>query len=431
MIKGGICVNFELFPGVRVNFIKNTQFKSVQLMVSFIKELNGKKELAQRTLLASMLESTSQKYRNQHEITIELAKLYGATFGTNTEVEGNVSLLNFVYSFINPRFLPGKSNLLHDSILFLNEMIFHQNIQNNMFSQKIFNRQKENLMTYIKGINDNKQSEAILKIQELYFKDEIQKYVPYGSQKEFEAINNQDLTASYFEMLTQDYVQITVMGDLELDDLKAELKNFEFKAHSQMPSIANQISYHQAVYPNVKKQTMIQNVRQSKLDLIYQLPIDSQAGQLFFDAVVFNAMLGGSPQSKLFRNVREKESLAYYADSSYSAFRTIILIQTGIQAENKDKVVDLIQQQVSDLKKGNFTDDELTKIKMELINGRKRMLDNPSSIIEQQVLSILVEQDLSYEYQCEAIQQVTREAVQNVASKMKLQAEFFLKGEDI
>ena len=420
-------MKFELFPGVQVNFIKNQQFKSVQMMISFIKKITDKKELAKRTLLASVLEASSAKYPNQHAITLKLAELYGATFGTTAEVEGNLSLLNFVYSFVEPKYLDNATDLLENSVAFLNQIIFHPKMQHQLFDENVFERQKANLMTYIKGIQDNKQSEALLKIQELYFENEVQKHTPYGSAADFEQVTNGELSKAYQEMLQTDQVQITVMGDLRLNELKQALQQLEFNGQNLTQSFATQLCYHQSETA-VRRQELIEPIQQSKLDLIYQLPIDAQDDD-FFAAVVFNALLGGSAQSKLFKNVREKASLAYYAESSYSALRSIVLIQTGIQSNRKQEAMELIQAQVEKLKTGEFTTAELKKIKIELINERLQMQDNPMNLLEQQVLSNLLETDLSFEYQCQAIQKVTKEKVIKVANQMKFQAEFFLKGE--
>ena len=121
-------------------------------MISFIRELTDQSELAKRTLLASMLESSSARYPNQHEITLKLAELYGATFGVNTEVEGNLSLLNFIYSFVAPEYLKDGKSLMNESIDFLNEIIFYPLLIDGKFKNEIFERQCDNLMNYLKGV---------------------------------------------------------------------------------------------------------------------------------------------------------------------------------------------------------------------------------------------------------------------------------------
>ena len=419
--------NYELKPGVKVRFIQNKQFKSVQMMVSFIHELESERELASRTLLAGILESSSAAYPNQHAITLKLAELYGATFGANTEVEGNLSLLNFVYSFVAPEYLAVGQSLLDESVDFLNQIIFHPRMESGMFKSEIFERQRMNLKKYIQGIVDNKQSEALVNVQRLYFDDPIQQNTPYGTEDDYQELTNQQIVTTYEQMLQQDQVQITVMGDLDYVTLKRVLSRLEFQESVRKP--LHEICYSQAVKDQVEVQTKVEPVQQSKLDLVYHLPIDAHQNKMFYAAVVMNALLGGSPQSLLFQNVREKSSMAYYAESSYSALRSMVLIQTGIQATNHDSVLALIKQQIAALQQGDFSTEQLSKIKIELINERKRMQDSPASSLEQAVLSELLDRSLDYETQRNGIQAVTKEDVVAAAARLKFQTEFFLKGE--
>ena len=418
--------NYELKPGVKVRFIQNKQFKSVQMMISFIHELKNERGLASRTLLAGILESSSAAYPNQHAITLKLAELYGATFGANTEVEGNLSLLNFVYSFVAPEYLKAGQSLLDESVDFLNQIIFHPRIENGMFKPEVFERQRTNLKTYIQGIVDNKQSEALVHVQRSYFDDPIQQNTPYGTENDYQELTNQDIVAAYDQMLRRDQVQITVMGDLDLDSLKRSLSKFEFRESAR--ETLYEICYSQAAKDQVKVQTKTESVQQSKLDLIYHLPIDAHQDRMFYAAVVMNALLGGSPQSLLFQNVREKASMAYYAESSYSALRSMVLIQTGIQATNHDSVLTLIKEQIAALQQGDFSAEQLAKIKIELVNERQRMQDSPASSLEQAVLSELLARPLDSATQQNGIQAVTKQDVVAAASQLKLQTEFFLKG---
>lgn len=419
--------NYEVKPGIKVRFIQNKQFKSVQVMVSFIHELKNERELASRTLLAGILESSSAAYPDQHAITLKLAELYGATFGANTEVEGNLSLLNFVYSFVAPEYLEDGRSLLDESVDFLNQIIFHPRMKNGMFNPEVFERQRANLKTYIQGIVDNKQSEALINIQRLYFDDPIQQNTPYGTENDYQELTNQEIVATYEQMLCRDQIQITVMGDLDFNSLKCSFSKFEFQ--ESVREILHEICYSQTVKNQVEVQTMVESVQQSKLDLAYHLPINAHQNKMFYAAVVMNALLGGSPQSLLFQNVREKASMAYYAESSYSALQSMVLIQTGIQATNHDSVLALIKRQISVLQQGDFSAEQLAKIKIELINERQRMQDSPASSLEQTVLSELLDCPLDYETQRNGIQAVKKQDVVAAANQLKLQTEFFLKGE--
>ena len=65
--------------------------------------------------------------------------------------------------------------------------------------------------------------------------------------------------------------------------------------------------------------------------------------------MVFNGLFGGFPHSKLFLNVREKHSLAYYASSSVEPFRGLLTVQTGIDGKNREKVLRLVNDQLKEI----------------------------------------------------------------------------------
>ena len=45
------------------------------------------------------------------------------------------------------------------------------------------------------------------------------------------------------------------------------------------------------------------------------------------------ALFGGTPNSKLFLNVREKLSLCYYCSASYNSMKGIMLVQSGVEVK--------------------------------------------------------------------------------------------------
>ena len=78
---------------------------------------------------------------------------------------------------------------------------------------------------------------------------------------------------------------------------------------------------------------------------------------------IFNGVFGGYAHSKLFMNVRERESLAYYASSSYSSHYGLVFVVSGIEPANEKKAIDVIDEQLKAMQNGEITDLELTKQK--------------------------------------------------------------------
>ncbi len=143
--------------------------------------------------------------------------------------------------------------------------------------------------------------------------------------------------------------------------------------------------------------------------------------------MVFNGLFGCTPYSKLFTNVREKVSLAYYASSRLLPFNGIVSVQTGIQASDQEKVQNMIQEQLIALQNGDFTTETLSEVQDSLINQYRAGHDLASNVLEQQLVTKLVnESDKNF---ITEIKKVTVADVMRVAKQMKLQAVYLLSGE--
>ena len=190
--------------------------------------------------------------------------------------------------------------------------------------------------------------------------------------------------------------------------------------------IRNSLLYHQSLYDQVQRKTEYQQVNQAKLNLAYSLPIYYHDPD-YYAGLVFNGLFGGTPYSKLFTNVREKASLAYYASSRLLPFNGVVSVQTGIQASDKEKVQDMIQEQLIALQDGDFTTETLREVQDSLINQYRAGHDLASNVLEQQLVTKLInESDKDF---ITEIKKVTVADVMRVAKQMKLQAVYLLSGE--
>ena len=142
--------------------------------------------------------------------------------------------------------------------------------------------------------------------------------------------------------------------------------------------------------------------------------------------MVYNAILGGSVNSKMFQNVREKESLAYTARSLYIKHKGILLITAGIEIEKHEKALELIKIQVEDMKKGNFTEEDIKYAKIFLENLFKTYTDDLSTIVDLSFGNYLLNINYTVEEIIEKINNVNKNDIIEIASKMLLRVNYFL-----
>lgn len=415
----------QLQEGIQLTVIPTTKFKTIRIFIRF-STVHTRLQAVRRTLLTSVLETSSQKYPLQTDLSSQLAELYGASFGMNVSKKGNLHQVNVTMNLVNGKYI-NDEKILAQGVDFLKEVLFYPNQQAGLFDEETFNLEKENLIDYITSVPEDKQAFASLQLQELYFGQESNQGVPsFGLVEDLQATSNEDLMATYRELLAKDIVDIFVVGDVEEQRVYDLFAQWDFpKTKRQMPTMF----YTQELQAKVKERTVKEAVTQAKLNLGYHTGI-YYTDEKRYALTVFNGLFGGFPHSKLFMNVREKESLAYYASSSVDTFRGYLTVQTGIETSNRQQVLQLIEEQLTSLANGDFTDLAFEQTKAMLKNQILLSLDNAQVLIEMKYLhQWLPESAMDTPAYIEKLMQVSREDVQAIAKQIQLQAIFFLATE--
>lgn len=417
-------MRIELVKGVNLNIIPSKQFKTTRIFISFVKNIESKKELAERALLANYLEMCSQNYPTQIDIARKLSQMYGASFGSSVDRRGNYQLINFSIDYIESKYLAGNEDLFSEVIEFLKEIIFNplRVGENKNFDEETFTRQKNNTITYLKSIKEDKQAYAAAKLRKLYFDNEIQQVPSFGESEDVEKLTISDLMDAYQKMLNTDRVEIMISGDVNTDEVVNKFSVLPFKVRNISRA---SMSYTQEIKQEIVTQIDEEPLSQSKFDMAFRLPVVYR-GDLHYAALVFNSLFGGSALSLLFTVVREKMSMAYYANSNFDPFRQLLVVQTGISYTNKDKVQELILEQLERLRKGDFEDELLEQNKNNLISSYISRLDSQTSALLRAQSAALTGINVTVEEWLDNLQSVTKDDVMKVAKMVELQATYML-----
>jgi predicted Zn-dependent peptidase len=149
----------------------------------------------------------------------------------------------------------------------------------------------------------------------------------------------------------------------------------------------------------------------------------------YYSLLVFNSLIGGSTHSKLFREIREKRSLAYYVSSSIETTKGLFLINSGINSENQEEVLELVKKEISKVTKGEFSQEEFTRSKKSIINQLKQDLDSNRSLAAHYLLSLVNNKNESINKTIAEVEKVSRDDIISVAKKIKLDTVYLLKSE--
>ena len=140
------------------------------------------------------------------------------------------------------------------------------------------------------------------------------------------------------------------------------------------------------------------------------------------------ALLGGTPTSRLFQNVREKQSLCYYCAARHDTPKNVMLVQSGVETKDLDRTEEAILKELNDMKKGNITDDEILFAKLAMCNSYNAVADSAASM-ETWYLSGMLQGKLhTPEEYAECIMNITKDEIVSAAERVTLDTVYKLKG---
>ncbi|WP_010093320.1 EF-P 5-aminopentanol modification-associated protein YfmF [Ornithinibacillus scapharcae] len=380
--------------GFNLHLIPNEKFKTVNIVMKFKAPLN-RETITKRALLPHVLQQGSEKYPSRKELQVALDNLYGAGLSIDGGKKGNNHIISFRLEVANEKFIPNESEVLENAIRLLNEVIFHPNIENDSFNETVFEREKETLRQKIKSIIDDKMKYANMRLIDEMCDGEVYQLHVSGYEEDLDKITAKDLYQYYQSLLQEDQVDIYILGDVDSGKLESIINaNFE-RQDSPNPSVEIEEDQSKSSQSDELKEVIDnQNVQQAKLHIGYRTNIRYQDEQ--YPALqVFNGILGGFPNSKLFINVREKNSLAYYASSRLESHKGLLLVFSGIAPNDYEKARKIMEEQITAMKNGEITEEELSETKELIVNQLLETLDHPQGIIEMFYQSVIANAELS------------------------------------
>lgn len=408
--------------------INNEKFKSIYFSVNFTMPVN-KKQISENSLLSAILGKSCDKYKTQKEMQKYLYSLYGANFDVGIERFGDLYNIEFRCECINKEFLPGKEDVVNEVLEFLYNIIYKPDIKNNTFNKEIIQREKEFVLNKIREVKDDKLRYGVRKMEELMCKNEPFSIYVYGDEEDILKITEEDLYKRYKEVINNSAITVIVSGNLSgYDDIETRINNiFGNKLTSNLDYkelICDKKEKHQ-------KEEIIESQETTQSVLTYGLRINNVNSNDFYKLSVYNALLGGTPSSKLFQNFREKESLAYTVRSRYYRFKDIIIIYAGIQKENYEKAKKVLENEINLIKEGKVTDEEFNASKQSIISSLKEWNDSKIALSKMFISNMFATKSntLELEDMINNMNKVTKQDVIDIAKNITIEKIFFLGGD--
>ena len=416
----------EIKQGIKLHCIKTKKFKTNLISVFLTVPLN-RENVTSNALIPAVLRRGTKNLVSQDEISKKLEEMYGGTFDCGIEKTGDNQILKFYLEMVNDEYLPKAEGTLKEGIDLLLDIVFNPQVENNEFKKEYVKTEKENLKKIIEAKIDNKDRYAYERCIEEMYKNKTYGLYKFGFIEDLDKIESNSLYKDYQTLIKTAKIDIFISGDIQEDKIVETIKKNEninkLEKRADIHIINSKDNSKAQATPNIIEEKM--DVTQGKLVIGTDVDFDEENSE--YKISLYNVILGEGATSKLFQNVRERESLAYTARSNYVRQKRNIYIRCGIEIQNYEKAISVIKEQLEDMKNGKFSDEDLENAKKYVVSGLRTTREEQDSEASYYFGQELSEKFTTFKEYEEQINKVTKEDIIKVANAITINTIYFLR----
>ena len=406
----------------KLHMIKTDKFKTIEVRVSFRNRIK-KEEITIRNILCNMLTYSTKTYNSKRDLIIKGQDLYSVNLGASNSRIGNYINTDISLSLLNDRYT--EEGNYKAAMEFLKEVIYNPNVTDKKFDEKTLEIIKTKYKTDLTSIREDSGYYSMLRLFENMDNKSAISYRMCGYLEDIDKITTSNLYDYYKKMIDKDLLDIFVVGNIDFKGTEKLIKSI----FSIMTFKRERIGYY---LPSVKARTRKKVVREQEVNQQSKLSIGCRMHNLTtyernYPLTLYNIILGAGTDSKLFRKVREANSLCYYINSVPNKLDNVLIIRAGIDKDNTKKVIDLVNKEMNAMRKGKFSDDDINNAKEYYQTAIDSILESQSNIIDSYYLMGLLDLD-DIDIRVKKMKAVTKEEIIKVAKKIKIDTVYCLEG---
>lgn len=415
----------QINENISVRHIPMDKLKTTSVAVYVHTPLNAV-GASYNALLAPVLKSGTELCPNRTAVAKYLDNLYGASMGAATLKCGEDHIIYFDAETISDKYAPAKEPLTADLIKLLMSVMFAPKTENGVFPSKLVELEKVNAINKILAFMNDKRQYASLRCQQETARGTNFAISRLGDKERIEKITAKELWDYYKSMITSSVIDIYICGDADIKAAESVIREYTDKLSftaAKIPKTA--IISRETAETHAVTEEM--DVAQGKLAIGFLTNI-KPTDEDYYALMVFNSVFGAGAHSKLFNNVREKLSLAYYAATQLERYKGMIIMNAGIEFKNFQKAYDETLVQLEEIQKGNISSDEFEASVISIVNSYNSYFDDQRALASANMMNRVAGIDRSIEEIVESVKRVTVEDVVRVSKCIQLDTTYFLKG---
>lgn len=413
----------EIAPGVYLTCLPVTKFKTSLLSAQFVTKLTAE-HAASQALLPVVLRRGTVRYPDMGRLNAALEQLYGAQLDFTVRKKGENQCTGFVACFVDDAYVPDGEKLLEPMAALLGEVLYAPVLENGQFLPEYVDSERTNLVDMIRSMINDKREYADLRLLQEMCAGEAYGLNRWGTSEDAAAVTAEQLMADYRALLSTARLELFYCGSAPQERVEeAFMSAFQFLGRKDVRTL--ELARYHSGRTEVKQVTETMDVTQGKLGMGFSCTSQDETALL-----VGNTIFGGSSNSKLFLNVREKLSLCYFASSLYHRSKGMITVLSGIEFDDYQRAYDEILLQLKAVQDGALADWELSGAVSTLLNSYASMGDSLGKMEDFYIGQAATGRTETPEDLADKVRGITAERVFEAMRTVSLDTVYFLKGEN-
>ena len=412
----------EIANGVFFNSIKDSRFKTMRISANALVPLSAD-AASSNALLFGVLSRSCKAYPDFTVLSKKLSSLYGADLTVSVRKAGDCQALTITASGLDDRYAFEGESVARELSLLLCSVIFEPNVTDGAFDEGEVEQERRQLLDVIDSEFNDKRIYANDRLIKNMCANEVFGLNRYGTAEKIKEATVQSLYSVWQNLLKDAKFEIMFIGDSASEKAEEVFKNAFSKVQREPYKLSTQVVRSAETVKHISEEM---ELSQSKLVMGFRTDIavpDKEVNA----ARLMCAILGGTANSKLFCNVREKQSLCYYCAARYDKLKGIMTIDSGVEGDNINKAEKAILKEVEDMKNGKITDFEMDSTKLAVVNSFRATNDTVSGIESWYAYQLFEGDFKSIEQVSAEINEVTKEQIVKAAQRLTLDTVYVLK----
>lgn len=408
--------------GVHFSSITDSKFKYNRMSVNFAVKLDRKK-VTDRAVVPFILRQSTRTCPEFTKINEKLCDLYGASLDVNVEKFGEYQLLELGIIGLDSRFALENEDMVLECANLLADIVLDPNLKDGKFDAQVTEIEKQYLLEAIESEINDKRTYSMVRCKDIMCSEEACAIKKCGYREDAEKITPESAAKAYEELLKTAQVEIMFEGCGDPAPAK-EIFRKKFAAIEREP-ITVSVYCGRKQQGEIKEVTERMDVKQGKLVMGFRVEDVTDYHDMNTERIAV-ALFGGTANSLLFKNVREKMSLCYYCAARYDRNTGLMMVDSGVEPENAQKTKEAVLEQLSLMQQGKIEDKDIEETILFMRTALKATTDSLGAMDSWYLAQILGQTQYSPDMESELFDHITKESIMQAVNKIKLDTVYML-----